>query len=108
MLAQSSTGRRSLEQSSWPLSTKSYVKATLSVVDLVELQSKEECRKHYKSSEIISKIGKGWNETLLDLLKQELSFKETQSLIDDQRTYSSINQTNLFWYTRGLSQHINE
>ena len=37
---------RSLEQSSWPCSSKSYVKAK--VVDSVELQSKEGFRKHYK------------------------------------------------------------
>ena len=47
-------------------------------VDLVELQSKERYRKHFKTSEIISKIVKVWNETQIDLLKQGLSSKETQ------------------------------
>ena len=37
---------RSLEQSSWPCSCKSYVIAK--VVDLVEPQSKEGFRKHYQ------------------------------------------------------------
>ena len=37
---------RSLEESSWPCSSKSSVKAKL--VDLVELQSKEGFSKHYK------------------------------------------------------------
>ena len=44
MFVQSST--RSLEQSSWPCSSKSNVIAKL--VDLVELQSKEGFRKHFK------------------------------------------------------------
>ena len=46
---------RSLEQSSWPCSSKSYVKAKL--LDVVKLQSNG-FRKHFKSSEIISKIVK--------------------------------------------------
>ena len=37
---------RFLEQNNWPCSSKSYVKAK--VVALVELQSKEGFRKHYK------------------------------------------------------------
>ena len=66
---------RSLEQSSWPCSSKSHVKAKL--VDLAELQSKEGFRKHYITSEITSKIVRVWNETQIDLLKQGLSSKET-------------------------------
>ena len=54
------------------------------LVDLVEFQSKEGFRKHFKTAEIISKIVKEWNETLTDLLKQGLSSKETQLLINDQ------------------------
>ena len=49
---------------------------------------KEGFRKHYKTSEIISKIVKVWNEMQMDLLKQGLSSKETWSLIDNQRIYS--------------------
>ena len=44
------------------------------LVDQAELQSKDEFRKHYKTSEIISKIVRIWNEmeTQMDLLKQGL------------------------------------
>ena len=47
------------------------------LVDLAELQSNDGFRKHYKTSEIISKIVRIWNETPMDLLKQRLSSKET-------------------------------
>ena len=56
------------------------------LMDLAERQTKDGFRKHYKTSEIISKIVRIWNETQMDLLKKGLSSEETWSLINDQQT----------------------
>ena len=76
------------------------------LVDLVEFQSKEGFRKHFKTSEIISKIITEWNETQIDLSKQGLSSKETQLLIDDQRTYSFFKTSDYHFPIRRCNLYI--